>query len=102
MFKNLDFIILLSILFTLISITSVFNLIISHSAYLNGKKYLTQAFSVIVCSTANIDKRRNSRELSEEERKKAIESMVTSKATKPSPQSFMFLGPQSLMLSKRP
>lgn len=36
----------------------------------------------------NIDKKRNSRELSEEERKKAIASMVTAKATKPSPQSF--------------
>lgn len=59
----LDFIVLSSILFTLISFTSVFNLIISHSAYLNGKKYFTQAFSVIVCSILNIDKKRNTREL---------------------------------------
>lgn len=75
-------------LLTLISVTGVFNL---KSVRLFEWRKSTQSFIVIVYSPVNVDKRKKSRDWSEEERKKAIDKHAEIKATKPSPRSFMFL-----------
>src|SRR4029434_6921441 len=61
------------------SMTGVFKLVISQSAYLKDKKVVTVVFGIMVCTTLNMDHRKLRTKLSQEIRKKIIDKHVNGK-----------------------